>query len=251
MKKIDLPLILDVLFYAVCTFFISVGILRFYRVPTAVTFGVAILFSIATGTGSFLLIYSKHRRRNLTKAERERKEKLMLHLTLETSEKRNELIALAYAADGQNTLWTSDGIAVDGKLCIPRFTMQPLSADEIAKLLQQYGESPFCLLANTLSPEAQKLLDSFAKQYVLSDEIFALFERTHTIPEKMICGNLTRPKLKAKLRRTFHKRNARPFFVSGSLLLIMSLFTMFPLYYLISGCALLFTAVGVRILGFS
>ena len=65
----------------------------------------------------------------------------------------------------------------------------------------------------------------------------------------MICGKISRRTLRAKLRRTFSKRNAYPFFVSGAGLLVMSLFVFFPVYYLISGSILLVVSVLIRIFG--
>ena len=84
-----------------------------------------------------------------------------------------------------------------------------------------------------------------------ADEIFSLFERTGTTPERLICGEIPRPKLKARLRRVFSKKNARPFFTGGILLLFMSLFTFFPLYYLITGSILLLSSVFIRVLGYA
>ena len=251
MKKIDLPLILDVLFYTACTWFLAVGILRFYRVPYAVSLTVSSFIALAVGAFCFLLIYLGHRKRNLTKAEQRRKEELMLHLTLERSDRVKKLLAAAFAADGKETKIGEDDITVDGGTYILHFTMQPVSADAVAVMLRTYGDEPFTLVCNALTPEAEKLLRSFARTAVRGDEVFALFERTKTVPENLICGDIPRPKLKARLHRTFSKRNARPFFVSGILLLIMSLITFFPLYYLIAGSVLLFTAVCVRLLGYA
>ncbi|MBR7186814.1 MAG: hypothetical protein IKD43_04960 [Clostridia bacterium] len=251
MKKIDLPLILDVLFYTACAWFLSIGVLRYYRLPLALSVSVCSIIALAAGGAAFLLIYSKHRRRALTKAEQNRKEKLMLHLTLERPNRVLESLAAAYRADGKDAAMQEDAVLLEEKLLVPLFTMQPLSADAVATLLRRHGEQPFALACNALTPEAEKLLASFGRSAVRGDEIFALFERTKSVPEKLICGDIPRPKLKAKLIRTFSKKNARPFFVSGILLLIMSLITFFPLYYLISGSVLILCAICVRFLGYA
>ena len=54
---------------------------------------------------------------------------------------------------------------------------------------------------------------------------------------------------RARLRAVFSKRNARPFFVSGLLLLVMSLFVIYPVYYLVVGSALMIAAIVVRAVG--
>ena len=53
------------------------------------------------------------------------------------------------------------------------------------------------------------------------------------------------------VRAAFRKTNARPFLVSGVLLLLMSLFTFFPGYYLIAGAALVLVSLAVRLFGHS
>lgn len=107
------------------------------------------------------------------------------------------------------------------------------------------------MVCNALTPEAEKLLLSFGRQAICADEIFALFERTQTTPSPLICGAIPRVTAKQKLRRSFSKKNARPFFVSGLLLLIMSLFTFFPIYYLVTGSILLVSAVCIRAFGYA
>ena len=57
--------------------------------------------------------------------------------------------------------------------------------------------------------------------------------------------------VKAGIRAAFAKRNAHPFFVSGFLLLIMSLFVIYPVYYLVTGSVLMIAAIVVRATGFA
>lgn len=251
MRKIDLPLLLDVLFYTVAAWFLCVGALRYFRAATWVTMLSSTLLALAVGGVSFAIIFSSHKKRSLSKAERERKEKLMLHLALERENGVKEALCAAFAADGKETKIEEDELIVGGEALVPLFTMQPLSADTVASVIRSFGETPFTLACNGLTPEAEKLLLSFGRKAMHGDEIYALFERTGTTPQRLICGEIPRPKLKAKLKRVFSKKNARPFFTGGILLLIMSLFTLFPLYYLIAGSVLLLSSVFIRVLGYA
>lgn len=251
MRKFDLPLILDVLFYTVAAWFLSVGILRYFRTATWVAMLASTLIALAVSGVSFVLIYRSHRKKYLSKAERERREKLLLHLALERENGVKRALLAAYSADGKAATLEDDVLTADGEIVVPLFTMQPLSADAAANVIRAFGETPFTLACNALTPEAEKLLSSFGRKAVRGDEIFALFERTGTTPEKLICGEIPRPKLKAKIKRAFSKKNARPFFTGGILLLFMSLFTFFPLYYLISGSILLLSSVFIRVLGYA
>ncbi len=250
MKKFDLPLLADVLFYGVAAWFLTLGVVRYFRAPLWVSLLTASLLSLAVSGAVFLILYTRHRRVAVTKSARERKEKLLLHLALERPERVTALLASALTADGRQAQCTDAGLTVDGMRAVPMFTMQPLSADAVALLLREYGEEPFTLWCNALTPEAARLLASFGRKGVEQDEVFDLFERTEATPERLICGEIPRPKFRAKLKRTFSKKNARPFFVSGIFLLLFSLFALYPVYYLISGCVLLIAAICTRLVGF-
>lgn len=251
MRKLDLPLILDVLFYSAASWFLAIGILRYYRVPTGVALAASTLIALAAGTCAFLVIYSRHRKRILGKKEQEQRDALLLHLALERGERVRAALLSAYLADGREAHCEADALAVDGTLVVPLFSMQAVTADEIAKLIRQYGSEPFTVVCNALTPEAEKLLSSFGKKVVRGDEIYALFIRTDTVPSPLICGEIPRRTVRGNLRRSFSKKNARPFFVSGLLLLVMSLFTFFPMYYLITGSVLLVSSVCIRAFGYA
>ena len=85
MKRFDFPLVSDVLFYGVACWFFTLGIMRYYRLPTAICITIATLISLALAISLYLLISRKHRRAALGKREREKKNALMLHLTLESA----------------------------------------------------------------------------------------------------------------------------------------------------------------------
>ncbi len=250
MKKVNFPLFADTAFYAVCAFALSFCILRYYRVPLAVCIPAAVCFMLATGLLSFLLLGRKNRKKMLGKHEREEREKLLLHLALEKPERVRAAFVSAFQADEKQVHCKDDCLSVDGKPYIPLFTMEPVSADGIAHLLRQYG-SDFTLLCNSLTADAENLLASFSVPALRGDDVYALFTRTQTTPDPLICGNIPRRTAKQKLHVTFSKKNSRTFFVSGLLLLIMSLFVFFPVYYIISGSVLLFCAITVRFFGYA
>lgn len=251
MKRFSLGDILDILFYTVSAWFVVFGILRYFRLNVWLCLLFAFLFAAATCVGTGLLLAGSRRKKVRGKREKEDRDALLLHLALEKEERVRAAILTALVADGRGANLKGDVLEEGGKLLIPLFTMEPLSADTMAGLIRTYGETPFVLLCNGVSAEAEKLLERFDRPIVKGDEIYALFARTGTTPNPLICGQIPRRSLKMNLRRSFSKKNARPFFVSGLLLLFMSLFTLFPLYYLISGCILLATAVVVRAVGFA
>ncbi len=251
MKRFSLADILDVLFYTLSACFVAFGILRYFRLALWLCLLFSLLFAAATCVGSGLLLSGNRQKKVKSKREKEDRDALLLHLALEKEERVRAALLTALLADERHANLRGDVLEEDGKLLVPLFTMEPVSADTVARLLKQYGEDPFTLACKDVTAEAEKLLLRFEKGIMKGDEVYKLFAETGTIPNPLICGNIPRRTLKMNLRRSFSKKNARPFFVSGLLLLIMSLFTLFPLYYLISGCALLITAVVVRAVGFA
>ncbi len=244
-------MIADAIFYGVCMGLFALGLLRYFRVPLAAAIALSAGFFLATGCILLTAFYAKRKKKLFTKKERQEREALMLHLALEKEERVRAALLQALLADGKEAHCSEEGVEADGKLIIPLFTMQPVSADDIARLLRRHGETPFTVACNALTPEAEKLLLSFGRDTLRADEVYALFTRTGTTPSPLICGEIPRKTGKQKLRRTFAKGNARPFFVSGALLLVMSLFTFFPTYYLITGSILLFSSVMIRAFGYA
>ena len=251
LKQFDLPLTLDTLFYAVAVFFLSFAVMRYYRVTFVVAAVCALLFGAAVGILFCALVGMRRKKRALTKREREEMDALMLHLALEKPERVRALLLSAFLTDGQDARLDEDDLVCENEHVVPAFSLEPLSADAAAEILRRLGNEPFVVACKSLTPEAEKLLLSFGKSAKTCGEIYGLFMRTNGLPDPLICGNLPKRTPKMRLRATFSKQNARPFFVSGLLLLIMSLFVIFPLYYLIMGVILMITAIFVRTLGFT
>lgn len=251
MKHFRFSMISDLLFYGTCAFVFSLCILRYFKVPLWLSLIVAGMLALAAAGLLFVPMYLKSRKKLLGKAEKERRDALLLHLALEKPERVQDALLDAYLADGKEARKEAEGLLVEGVPLFPLFTMEPVGADTIASLLRRYGTEPFAIACNALTADAEKLMNSFGLRAERGDDVFALFERTGTTPEKLICGEIPRKTAKQKLRRSFQKSNARPYFTSGILLLLMSLFTFFPVYYIISGSVLLFCSVVVRLFGYA
>ena len=124
----------------------------------------------------------------------------------------------------------------------------PLSTqDDVAALVRTYG-STFTLICSKLSPEAKELIQSLNVRTIEADELYSVLKETDSIPENLLPPAPSRKSRKERFRAAFRKSNARPFFVSGALLLLMSLFALFPVYYLAAGSALLLLSAGLRLL---
>ena len=251
MKRIDFTLIADVAFYGIAVWFLAIGILRYYRMGLALAAIIASLVALAFAGIILIVALHSHHRRRLNKREAAAQEALFLHLALEKEERVLTAFETAFRADGKAVTLHDNALLIEDTMCVPRFTLQPLSADETAHVIRAFGRDKLTILCNALTPEAEKLAASFGVKVMRKNEIYKLFTRTETTPDPLILAELPRKNIRRTLRRIVSKKSARPFFTSGVLLLIMSLFTFFPVYYIVSGSILLFCAICVRLLGYT
>jgi hypothetical protein len=233
MKKFDLPLISDTLFTFLCSWMIALCLFRYYGMKLIIAILLATLLSLAIGVGVFLLLLRNHKKKFLSRKDKEEMDKLILHLALSSDEKNKAILAPLFA-DGKNFIL---------------FTVQPLSADAVAEKIKLQNGEPFTLFCNALTTEAQKLCEDFSVTVKTSREIYAALKEQGKLPERYLCGERKKQDFRFRLRRAFRKQNARAFLTSGLTLSFLSLFSFYPLYYLISGTLLLLAALIVRLFG--
>lgn len=234
MKKIDFPLWSDTLFFFGCVWLAGLCVFRFYSFSVPAALILCSLTACAAATVFFLFFSKIRKKKFLSVCDREEKEMLALHLALSSEEKNRVLLAPLLAADEKNFLF---------------FTLQPLSADEIAKTIRK-TDGKFNVYCNELSPQAQELCERFPIKIIDGIKIYTALKEKNLLPERYLCGEKQRKNKRNKLRICFRSRNARSFFISGAALLALSLFSFFPVYYLISGGILLLAALFIRIFGY-
>lgn len=183
----------------------------------------------------------------LSAKQREECDALLLHLSLSPPDQKAELLASALSKEGRKTEYEGGSLCVDGKAAELLFCMEPASADELARAIGRHGGN-FILYCNRLSDSAENLLKRFPVEAVRGEEVYGLLKRTDSIPKELLGSVGAKKSHKEKLRAVLKKSSARPFFLSGTMLLIMSLFTLFPVYYLITGSVLLLLSVALRLL---
>ncbi len=238
MKKIDLPLWSDTLFFFGCSFLVTLCILRYYRIGLWLAAVLSLMLALGLAVGVFAVNYWRRRKKYLLRRDREEKEKLMLHLALSAPAANEKLFAPVLEERREEAYLL--------------FTMQPLSADAVAEKIKLCPEGKtFRLYCNALTPEAARLCESFSVPVTDGDEAYALLKERGALPEKYICGEKKRRGVRERLKIGLRKKNSRSFFVGGAALLVLSLFSFFPLYYIIGGCVLIFTSVLVRIFGYA
>lgn len=241
------PVIADVLFYAACIFLLGFCVLRYFEMPVTLSAAVCALLALAGGLATFLIESRSRTKRYLSAKEQAERDAILMHLSLAPPEQAAASIASALAEEGRKSEQKGEELLLDGKPAELLFRMEPASADDLAPLIRRHGGN-FILCCNTLSEAAQALIKRFPVEVIGGEEIYQLLKRTGKLPARLLGEAPPKSRHRDKLRAVFKKSNARPFFVSGALLLIMSLFTLFPVYYLITGSILLLLSAGLRLL---
>ncbi len=215
----------------------------------------ALLLSILCGLLSALAIaaWLGHKRRHffLKKSDEALKQKLLLHLSLLSDEKKS---ALFY-----NLLRQNDELRRVGKQRLSGqesfyflyFRFAPVSPDDVASISRLKTAKQKILLCNEIEDSALRLCARLNIQVRAGDEVFRLLRDNDALPKEYLGADETAKKRKFHLRACFSKSNSRRFFVGGALILLTSLITPFPYYYLITGSLLLVAAACIRVFGYS
>ena len=241
----QLPVAADAIFYAACTFLPILCILRYFGASVWLSILAAGALAICVGLAVFLLESRTRGKRLLSARQARKRDALLFHLALAPARETEELLRRAHKK-AQQTEQTSGHPPANDAPVEFLFTLEPLSADRLASLIRARGEQ-FTLFCSELSPAAEKLTKTFPITVIRGDEVYRLLSETGELPERLL-GTTPRPSRRERLRALFTRNSAKPFFVSGALLLLMSLFTIFPVYYLAAGSLLLLLSVGLRIL---
>ncbi len=246
----------DILFAFAVTFIPALCLFRYLRLPLSAS----LLFAAAAGIFVALPVWffldRKREKLFLKKQDEETMEKLMLHLALSTPRQNAEFFRRFFAEkeeNGETKTRTAAGLnAVETAeiLYFPLFTVRPADGDEAAAVVRAKTEKQKCILCGQLSPEAEKLCSRLNIQTKVAKDVYAMLKEGNALPEHYLCEEAFAKKKKKRLKLYFAKSNSRHFLLGGILILLTSLITPFPLYYLIFGSALILSSVFVRIFGY-
>lgn len=246
MKRLNLPLVFDTLFAAVCAFLLFFTAIRFYTKSAAAGLVFGISAFLLCGTLSYLYISRKQNKKLLLSRDEKNKKLLALHLSLSSD---GSLAALFLPCFGKEAEARANRITCGGAAHYLVFKMQPLTEDDVALVIKDGFDGDKTLYCTGLLPEACALAESFAIKYVRIDEVYALLKEKRLLPEKYVYEGRQKIKLSKKIRARFTKKLCAPLFWSGAALLALSYFTFFPLYYIISGGVMLFLSAAALIFG--
>ncbi len=239
----------DILFTFLVAFLLSTVFFRFLAIPflPAVLLGVACGGLATLGIGAYLA--HKRKKYLLKRSDEVLKNKLLTHLALLPRERKTQFFRDVFAEE--TVRYTDSKIfTADAVYCLS-FRFAPVTADDVAKFLHVKTAKQKILLCGEMEEEALRLCMRLNIQVQTGESVYRLVQAKNALPQTFLGEDAPANKRERKFRLCFAKSNAKRFLVSGSLLLLASLFTPFPLYYRLFGGALVIASAVIRIFGYS
>lgn len=243
MRRINLPLILDSVFAAVCAFLLFFTAIRYYTKNAVVALIFAICAFVLFGCLSFLYISRKQNKKLLISRDEKHKKLLSLHLSLSSDEYLLELFQKCLKTDEKDAEIKGGKIYFDEAIYFLIFKMQPITEDDIAQVIKFKSENNKIIYCNKISAEAGVLAENFLIQIKQIDYIYPLLKDKELLPEKYVYEGAKKISIWKKIKARFSRKICAPLFWSGMALLALSYFTFFPVYYIVSGGIMLVLSV--------
>lgn len=284
MKKIDLPLWSDTVCLFLCLLLFFFAVFRF-SLPLWAALLIAFAASGAAAALLFLFLRARRKKRHASEGEKAEIGRLVFHLAMSAPETNAALLAKCLNAAAQKN--GADGAAAQppdapadanadkpadkpadaegGRTPLPyrakkdavlfekgralvRFRFEKVTADELSPLVRAKEERK-AVFAGAFTDEAKKLADSFGLRLVEAPEVYTLVKESGCMPDPLLAPPKPRGGFLQKLRAGVHRRAWRGYAFAGVSLLLFSLLTIFPVYYVVTGTLLLALALFVRFFG--
>ncbi len=200
----------------------------------------------ALGVGSLLRV----RRKNLflKKSDEAQKRKFLLHLSLLSDESRTEYMqTLLSTPEAEVKRFGKLRIFNQDAFYFLKFTLSPLTADEIPALARLKTGKRKILLCAQIEESAKDLCDRLDIEVYAGDWVYARAKAANALPTEYL-GEAP-PRAKRRFKLWFSRKNAKRFLVGGALVLLLSRITPFYLYYLLLGGCLVIASVFIRVFG--
>lgn len=246
MRRINLPLVLDTLFAALCAFLLFFTAIRFYTKNAALALPFAIAACLIFGALCFIYISKRQAKTFLISKDEKEKKLLALHLSLSSDD---SVVSLLQKCLGENAKKRGKTVIVEGQLNFFIFKMHPLSEDDIAAVIKRKWADKKVIYCVNPSPEAALLAKNFNIDLKGINEVYSLLKEHALLPEKYVYEDPPKVRFLTRLHSHFTRKLCAPLFWSGLALLLLSFITFFPLYYIISGSIMIILSLAALIFG--
>lgn len=268
MKKIPLPLLSDTLFLFFAGFLFFFCVFRFYLRSFAAALGLGLVVALAGATLFFLLRRARINKKYAGYAEKEEAEKFRFHLAADCPENNVALLAKCLekkqlsqknesdeSSETLKDMPSSPSMKISGNeirtqdgVTYVLFGFEKATADDLAPALRSTAKNK-TVYANGFTEEAAALARAFDVKLGDGSDVFLLAKECGCLPDMLISPPRKPSGFREKFKFRIRRDAWRGYLFSGSFLLLFSLLTIFPIYYLVSGGILLTISVIIRIFG--
>lgn len=239
MKRLNLPLISDTLFTALCAFLLFFTAVRFYTKSPATGLVFGILACLLFGTLGFLYIGGKQDKKLLLSKDEKNKKLLSMHLSLSSDAYIKKLFK---SAAGEGAVIRGNAVIKGDCASYFNFKMSPLDEDDMAAVIKSRFNGKKKIYCSSVSPAAENLAENFAVETISINEVYSLLKEKNLLPEKYIYEEAKKISIIKRIKARFSRKLRAPLFWSGTALIAMSYITFYPVYYIVSGSLLLILA---------
>lgn len=236
MKRLNLPLVLDTVFAGMCAFLLFFTAVRFYTKSAVIGLIFGICALLLFGALAYVYISRKQNKNLLLSRDEKNKKMLSLHLSLSSDTYIKRLFKSLF---GEGARISGQKILFGETANFFNFKMQPLSEDDVARVIKYRFEGKKRIYCAKISPEAAALASNFLIELTGIDGVYSALKDKQLLPDKYVYEGAKKIKFASRIKARFNRRLAAPLFWSGVGLLFLSYFTFFPVYYIVSGSLML------------
>ena len=245
----------NVIFAFFVCFLLFLCLTRYHGYSLLHAFFCAVIMGTLAAVVTFLVLGKKRKKLVTEQKQAAERDDLMLYLATLSPRESAEFIRSVFCAAGEScSLLRAGGFFIverENERVFPLFFMRPVDGDTLAAVLRVKGDKPKRVFCRALAPEAEALARRFPLGVATENECYRLIKDGGLLPEKYPFSPEKKGAFAKRKRIWFSKKNARGFLTGGTLLLLSSLITPFPYYYVLFGSILLLAAVAVKIFGYS
>lgn len=236
MKRLNLPLVLDTVFAGVCAFLLFFTAVRFYtrNAVIGLIFGIAAL--LLFGALAYVYISRKQNKNLLLSRDEKNKKLLSLHLSLSSDTYIKKMLKELL---GEGAKISGQKVVLGETANFFNFKMQPLTEDDVAKVIKHRFDGKKRIYCAKISPEAAALASNFLIELTGIEGVYSALKDKDMLPRKYVYEGAEKINFFRRVKARFNRRLAAPLFWSGAGLLALSYFTFFPIYYIVSGSVML------------
>ena len=242
----------DIIFTFFLVWIVTLCLFRHLKISLISSFILAVICGLLSACAHTLLLQSKRKMLLLKRSDAALKEKLSTHLALLGDEEKTQLFSIALSALENANVKRVGKLRLQSEqhLYFVCFRFAPVTTDDVARYSRYQTNKQKTIVCEHIEESALELCKRLHIEVRAGDFAFGLLRSQNALPENYLCDEPKKDKHKRRLQLCFARSNAKRFLTSATLILLLSLITPFPFYYLLFGGVLIALAIVIRIFGY-